>query len=77
MKYIDRRFLLPLITILIGAVMVFMDVLDGGLWAGMAGTLVTGFMGLSGYQTRIEAEGAHNMAVARLTAGLPIKEETK
>lgn len=70
MKYLDRRFLMPLFPILIGAAMVFLDRLDGAVWAGMAGTLATGFMGLSGYQTRVETEHTHKKEVATLTANL-------
>ncbi len=70
MKYFDRRFMMPILTILIGAGMVFFDRLDGAVWAGMAGTLATGFMGLSGYQTRVETQHTHDTEVAILKASI-------
>lgn len=48
----ELKFVLPSATILIGAVFVLLDRLDGTVWSGMSTTLVTGFYALQGWQDR-------------------------
>ena len=50
----QRKFILPAGTILIGAAMVWFDLLGGEAWAAMASALVTGFYAVTGWATNKE-----------------------
>lgn len=63
MKYFDRRFMLPLITILIGAAMVFLKFMDATSWAALSGTLVSGYMGLAGWQANVDMKATYEMLI--------------
>jgi hypothetical protein len=54
-KLLQRSFVLPMVTIIIGAIMVFFDFMTGTAWAGMSGTLVTGYFGLLGWRNQMES----------------------
>ena len=59
MKYLERRFLLPFLTILIGAILVWpLEKLTGAAWAAMAGTLVSAYLGLAGWTNQVEWKSA-------------------
>jgi len=55
MNYLETRFVLPFIAILMGAILVWpLDKLTGAAWAAMAGTLVSGYLGLAGWTNKVE-----------------------
>lgn len=54
-KLAKRRFLLPLITIMIGAGFVPFNLLSGDAWAALAGTLTSAFLGLEGWKRNSDA----------------------
>ncbi len=50
-RFLARKFILPMVAIILGAVMVLLDDLDGSAWAAMATTLITGFYAVTGWAT--------------------------
>ena len=68
MKYLlERRFILPVIVILLGAVMVFTGFLTGTAWAGLSGTIVSGYFGLAGWTSSAELKSGTTIAALRNT----------
>lgn len=50
----DRKFILAAFAIVVGAAMVFLEYLDGAVWAGMTGGIITGFFAVTGWATNRE-----------------------
>lgn len=55
---IEKKFILPTVAVLIGAIMVWTDELEGSQWAMMTTTLITGFYAIKGWD--IKNSGGNN-----------------
>lgn len=53
-RFTERRFLLPLIVIIIGASFVPFDFISGEAWAALAGTLTSAYLGLAGWSLQYD-----------------------
>lgn len=66
MRYlIERRFILPMTVLFISAIMVFTGFLSGVAWAGLAGTIVSGYFGLAGWTSSAELRSGTTLGALR------------
>lgn len=52
-------------VILLGSVMVFLNFMTGVAWAGLAGTIVSGYFGLAGWTSSAELKTGTTLASLR------------
>ena len=69
-RFTERRFLLPLIVIAIGAGFVPFALLTGEAWAALAGTLTSAYLGLAGWSLQYDLARA-NAAAADAADEIP------